>query len=73
MMKAKSPQDVYGYQSQCPNFQQCPLCFGCRNYDISVVKCVENCGTDKKKNVCNTEKHKAELVAKFITKEAIKI
>jgi len=38
-----------------------------------VVKCVENCGTDKKKNVCNTEKHKAELVAKFITKEAIKI
>ncbi len=72
-MNAKSPQDVYGWQSQCPNFQQCPLCFGCRNYDRSVIKCVEHCGKDKKTNVCNTERHKAELVAKFITKEAIRV
>ena len=69
----KSPQDVYGWQTQCPNFEQCPLCYGCRNYDKNVIKCEVHCGANTKTNVCNTAKHKEKLIAKFITKEVIKL
>lgn len=73
MMKQKSPHDVYGWQHDCPNFQQCPVCYGCRNYDSSVVKCYERCGGNMKKNVCNTQRHKDNLIAKLLTKETIHI
>lgn len=71
MMKAKVPSDVKGYDTQCPNFMQCPMCYGCRNYDPNIIKCVERCGGNMKQNVCNTQRHKEELIAKFITKEKI--
>jgi hypothetical protein len=45
-----------GAEMHCPNFDPCPLCYGCRNYDSSVVKC-DKCAENKKKNVCNTELH----------------
>ena len=73
MMKQKTPQEVLGYQMRCPNFAQCPLCYGCRNYDEKYIKCVMHCGKDTKKNVCNTTKHQEHLLAKMIVRDKIKI
>lgn len=71
MQKNKTPHDVWGWQNNCPNYMQCPLCYGCRNYDERILECVEHCGQDAKKNVCNIKRHKEELLAKLLTKETI--
>ena len=51
----KRKEDVAGYIKSCPNFNPCPLCYGCRDYDSSYYECI-NCGKDKK-NICDTIKH----------------
>lgn len=70
-MAIKKKSDPAGYQHRCHEFTQCPLCYGCRNYNPSRMKCVKLCGENKKKNVCNTTKHKADLIAKMV--ERVKI
>ena len=65
--KPKQPADVLGNLERCPKFIQCPLCYGCRSYDSSDLDCIK-CTTNKKFNVCNTELHKNDIVARFITK-----
>ena len=70
----KNKADVYGYKENCLNFKQCPLCYGCRNYNSSSIKCLIKCGgTNKKFNTCRIEKHKSELLNNFIKPEIIKI
>ena len=71
-MKSKTRYDVWGVQHNCVNYDGCPLCYGCRAYDPSYVKC-QNCAEDMKKNVCNRELHREKLVAKMITRERIVI
>lgn len=70
--KAKQPQDVLGNKIQCPRFQQCPLCYGCRNYDTSNLDCAK-CTENKKRDICNREVHTDELIAKFIQRNKIKV
>lgn len=71
-MKQKIPQDVLGYQIRCPNYIKCPLCYGCRNYNPSYLKCAK-CNQNRKKNICDTNKHKENLIAKMITRETINL
>lgn len=73
MQKQKTHHDVWGWQNDCPNYMECPLCYGCRNYDEHIVECVENCGEDRKQNVCNTARHKYDLLAKLLSKEIVKV
>lgn len=70
MNRAKTINDVKGYTEKCINFTKCPLCFGCRNYNHRDPNCFI-CLTDKKKNICNIELHKSDLISKMITKEHI--
>lgn len=72
-IKSKEPKDVLGYQINCPDYQQCPLCYGCRSYDPSYYKCVNLCGRNIKHNVCKTDKHKENLLAKMIKRTIIHI
>lgn len=62
-MAAKQPNQVRGNIIKCPNFVQCTLCYGCRNYDSRLVECRE-CHSDgvrpgqkRNFNVCNKEIH----------------
>lgn len=67
----KRPGDVRGRQINCPNFQMCPVCYGCRSYDTQFAECRE-CGKDKK-NICNKQRHRPDLMAKLITRPEVEI
>ena len=71
MVSPKVKSDVWGYANACPNFIQCSFCYGCRNFDVSNEECVTHCGDDRKKNVCNKQKHRADVIAKFVHREPI--
>lgn len=70
--KNKTPYDTQGYKHNCVNYNPCPLCYGCRNYDASYAKCVNLCGSKNKKfNVCDRYKHRDDLLARMIKREVI--
>jgi hypothetical protein len=71
--KQKKAEDVMGVQVNCSSYEMCPLCYGCRAYDPGRVKCLNKCGQNEKFNTCNTRKHRADLLARMVTKERIVI
>lgn len=71
-MLDKRPTDVLGSLMNCPNFLQCPFCYGCRNYEVGSPTC-ESCASNYKKNICNTEKHQAKIIAKMVKRTVIKL
>ena len=70
-MQAKNPNDVRGVRIDCPSYEKCTLCFGCRAFNPHYEECRQCEAENKKQNICNTEKHKAHLVAKMITKTKV--
>lgn len=66
----KTVHDVLGWQIDCINFNPCPLCYGCRNYDESYVKC-EKCAVDMSFNVCNRKLHTEKALAMMIPRKRI--
>ena len=70
MRHTKTHHDVWGFEHNCPNYQECPVCYGCRNYDSSFMKC-RHCAEAMKKNVCNRKLHRPDLIARLITREVI--
>ena len=70
MRKPKHWHDVRGWRIDCPRYTKCPLCYGCRAYDPSDIKCAK-CRDESVKNVCDTSKHRADLLAKLIPREKI--
>lgn len=73
IQEPKQPNHVRGNRVKCIKFIQCPLCYGCRAYsthDLDCLNCVEE---NKKKNICNKELHKDDIISKFITKNKIEI
>lgn len=64
--KPKTPHDVRGFITRCPEYHKCPICYGCRNFNPSVARCLE-CAEEKKKNVCDTAKHQADKIAKLLS------
>ena len=71
-MPAKNRNSARGAQIDCLNFEMCPLCYGCRNYNTQLPEC-QKCLKDPKNNICNLQSHKAHLVARMITKQKINV
>ena len=75
----KQPNKVRGNIIQCINFQQCPMCYGCRNYDSRLEECREcwedgiKPGQKRNYNVCNTDLHESWKVNRMICKNTIDI
>lgn len=67
----KRPTDVKGVQISCPNFSQCPICYGCRA--ISNCSVCDICREDSKLNICNLDLHRPDLIEKFITRTKLEI
>ena len=72
MNQNKQKSSVMGVKIKCPRFSECPLCYGCRNYSTSHAECAV-CGSDMKKNVCNTSLHLSKTISNFITKNRVEI
>lgn len=70
--EAKQPNHVLGKKTNCANFSQCPICYGCRSYSTSDIAC-EKCTVNKKRDVCNTALHRSDLIEKLISKDKIEI
>ena len=69
-MQAKQPNQVRGNRIHCPNYVQCPLCYGCRNYDSRITECRQcfeegNNGQKRNFNVCNKDLHTEEALNKM--------
>ena len=58
-------------KSNCIKYEKCPFCFGCRAYSTHDLDCQE-CAKEKK-NICNTKKHRHDLINKMITKTKINV
>lgn len=72
MAKAKSPSDVRGAKIRCINYEKCPICYGCRNYNSIDPECAK-CATKRKYNICDTIKHKSDIIANFISRPQINL
>lgn len=72
-MLDKTKNDARGAQINCVNFQLCPFCYGCRNFRSDDMECQECKRLNAKKNICNIEKHKEDIITKMIIKPKIKI
>ena len=60
---------VKGFKNNCPNFNPCPVCYKCRNYDPSYYKCATQCSNEH----CNTSKHTDQKVGFLIKPQTITI
>lgn len=70
MKKQKSHHDVRGWQVDCGWYEKCPICYGCRAYNPKFVRC-EKCAENMKLNVCDTKKHRSDLIARMIMREVV--
>ena len=69
-MQAKQPNQVRGNKIHCPNYVQCTLCYGCRNYDSRIAECRQcfeegNTGQKRNFNVCNKDLHTEDALNKM--------
>ena len=75
MNNIKQPSSVRGNKIYCINYQQCPLCYGCRAYDSRDPECyeckLEDDNRGKNYNICNKELHEGWKINKIITKNKI--
>lgn len=55
-----------GARLNCPNYDPCPLCYGCRNYDSAVVRCEHCYEKNKKANICKRELHTEEALSMML-------
>lgn len=62
---AQKIQDVKGYNINCFYYDPCPICFGCRAFD-STLLCSDRCGGDIKTNVCSSNLHYPKNFEKII-------
>ena len=69
----KTQKDTGGYIYDCPDYDPCPLCFGCRNYGTYSSRCDSVCGSNPKKNICNRELHTPANIAKMVRRDIIKL
>jgi hypothetical protein len=73
LREIKTWNSALGAEKHCPNFDPCPLCFGCRNYTEKAVRC-DKCAEDNyKKNICNTERHTEKALGMMIRQTELKL
>ena len=63
--------DTEGYKHDCPDYDPCPLCYGCRNAGMHPNRCNTLCMDNPKKNVCNVELHTPENISKMVRRQII--
>lgn len=68
--EAKQPNHVLGFREKCPKFVQCPICYGCRSYSSHDIDC-EKCTINRKRDICNKDLHRDDLIDKLISKNSI--
>lgn len=73
MQQPKQPSHVRGNRIRCPKYSMCPLCYGCRAYSTHDLECRECEEENKKRNICNKELHKDDIIADFITRNKTEI
>ena len=78
MNNIKKVSEVRGNRINCPNFQICPICFGCRAFDSRDPECLicfeeGDIGGRRNFNVCDKKTHRDDLVNKMITKTVYKV
>lgn len=66
----KTKNDARGAREMCINFDQCPMCYGCRNYNTRDIEC-EECENSRKINICKTDLHRPDLIHKMITRTKV--
>lgn len=72
MNRQKTIHDVLGWVINCKDFNPCPVCYGCRNYDPSRLKCINHCEEQNKKfNTCDRTIHTEKALSMFIRREKI--
>ena len=69
--KYKTPKDTSGYRENCLQYNPCPLCYGCRNYGCYPFTCDDLCGRNKKINICKTQLHTPQNIAKMVRRNKI--
>lgn len=69
----KTIQDTEGYKNDCPYYDPCPLCYGCRNFGIYPSRCDTMCDTNHKKNICNVELHTSKNIGMMVRRQQIKL
>lgn len=67
----KTSEQVRGSRIRCLDYEMCPLCYGCRAFNSRYQKCLDCKNENAKFNLCDTKKHKTDLIAKMITRERI--
>ena len=72
-MRDKTLNDARGARINCINFQQCPFCYGCRNYTSYDLECQICLQENKKINICKTDVHKADLISKMVQRNTVKL
>ncbi len=69
----KTMQDTEGYKHDCPNYDPCPLCYGCRNAGLYPSRCDSLCGENPKKNICNRELHTPKNIGMMVQRIKLKL
>ena len=72
MPRRKTWHDTTGFITGCPSYNPCPLCYGCRAYS-AIYKMCEKCEENFKRDICDREKHREDLLARMISRERIEI
>ena len=78
-MAAKQPNQVRGNKIHCPNYVQCTMCYGCRNYDSRIIECREcfedgiRKGQNRNFNVCNKQLHTEDALNRMKHTHKIKL
>ena len=69
----KTPKDTAGYQGNCPDYDPCPLCYGCRNAGLYPFTCDALCSGNAKINICNRELHTSANIGRMVRRQVIKL
>lgn len=69
----EDPLNLPRHRTNCLWFEECPLCYKCRNYDSKYVKCL-TCNLNKTDGICHKRNiHTPEAFAMMITRERIEV
>lgn len=71
MNKIKTKDSVRGYRINCARFEQCPLCYGCRAFDSSMIQCLKCEEENAKANICNKIRHTEKALSMMIKRPVI--
>lgn len=69
----KTIRDTEGYKHDCPGYDPCPLCYGCRNAGMYPDRCDILCMGNPKRNVCNRELHTSKNIGMMVRRQKIKL